>query len=373
MRAARAASADGPPDGRPAGPGRLGLRLPRSQVAPRTDADANRCDWSGVVEGMGSGEPSPSVGSAALPPPRPEVVALAAALPPNIKFGTSSWPTDGWAGDVYHRTYRDKQPTARLEEYVRYPLFRMVGINTAFYESPSEVVLDAYARVLPPGYACDVKVWDRITARRFIRDRRWGNLAGQLNPDFLNVELFLNNVLTRYTRALSRQTLCLVFQFQAMRGADLFGAAEWAERLDQFFARLPKGFRYAVEVRNAELLTDLHGEVLKRHGVAHVFNWWTEMPPIGTQLQLPWTLSADFIVARALLKPGRKYAEAVKRFEPYDRVREPQPELRQDLLRLMQEAVRRRCDALIHVNNRAEGNAPGTMRALASALAAGAA
>ena len=304
-----------------------------------------------------------------LPPPRPEIVALAEAVPPNIKFGTSSWATDGWAGDVYHRTYDGTHPTARLEEYVRYPLFRMVAINTGFYQAPSEAILGAYARVLPAGYRCDIKVWDRITARRFIRDRRWGRLAGQLNPDFLNARLFLDSVLPPYTRALARQSLCFVFQFQAMRGPDLPSTAEWGERLDRFFAQLPKDVRYAVEVRNAELLTDQHGEVLRRHRVAHVFNSWTQMPAIGTQLHLPWTLDGDFIVARGLLKPGRSYAEAVKLFEPYDRVREELPELRQDLLRLMREAITRRCDALIHVNNRAEGNAPGTIRALVTALA----
>ncbi len=309
-----------------------------------------------------------------LPPPRPEIAALAEAVPPNIKFGTSSWATDGWAGDVYHRAYDGKHPTARLEEYVRYPLFRMVAINTGFYQAPSERVLDAYARVLPAGYACGIKVWDRITARRFIRDRRWGSLAGQLNPDFLNAQLFLRSVLTPYSRALAKQNLCFVFQFQAMRGSDLLSAAEWGERLDRFFGELPKDVRYAVELRNAELLTDLHGEVLRRHRVSHVFNSWTEMPTIRTQMHLPWTLGegggSGFIVARGLLKPGRSYSEAVRLFDPYDRVREELPELRQDLLGLMREAIARNCDALIHVNNRAEGNAPGTIRALIQALGA---
>lgn len=313
---------------------------------------------------MASGAGRAAADHAPLPEPRDELAALAHQLPLNIKFGTSSWTVDGWAGDVYRRAYRGAQPAARLEEYVRYPLFRTVGINTAFYEAPAETILEAYARVLPLGYSCVVKVWDRITARRFIRDRRWADLAGQLNPDFLNAQLFLDQVLGRYARAFSRQALCFVFQFQAMRGGDLLGAAEWAERLDQFFGQLPKDYRYAVELRNAELLTDGHGEVLQRHGVAHVFNSWTEMPPIATQLHLPWTLGAEFTVARALMKPGRKYAEAVRAFEPYDRVREVLPELRRDLLRLVSEAQARRIDALIHINNRAEGNAPGTIRAL---------
>ena len=54
----------------------------------------------------------------------------------------------------------------------------------------------------------------------------------------------------------------------------------------------------------------------------------------------------------------------MKLFEPYERVQEPNPELRLDLIRLMEEAVRRRIEALIVVNNRVEGNAPGTIRAV---------
>ena len=92
------------------------------------------------------------------------------------------------------------------------------------------------------------------------------------------------------------------------------------------------------------------------------------MLTIGEQLELPWTFPAPFTVARALLRPGRRYADAVKLFEPYDRIRDPQPELRQDLLRLVAEALRRRIEALILVNNRLEGNAPGTIRALVDAL-----
>ena len=300
-------------------------------------------------------------------PSRPELAALAAALPSNIKFGTSTWACDGWAGDVYHRHYAGAQPRRRLEEYAGYPLFRTVGINSGFYDRPSEDVLASYARVLPPGFACVIKVWDRITARRFIRDPRWGDLAGRQNPDFLSAPLFKDAVLAPYARAFRGQTPYFVFQFQAMRGPDLPSAQQWAEWLDGFFSKLPQDFRYAVELRNRQLLSELHGEVLRRHRVAHVFNSWTEMPPIGAQLDLPWTFAGGFTVARALMKPGRKYGDAVRAFEPYDRVREVLPELRADLLRLMSEAVGRGAEALIHVNNRAEGNAPGTIRAVVEA------
>jgi uncharacterized protein YecE (DUF72 family) len=224
--------------------------------------------------------------------------------------------------------------------------------------------LQEYARALPSGFTCVSKVWDRITAKRFGSSPKWGNQAGMKNPDFLNADLFLESVIGPYTRAFREHAGCFVFEFQAMHGKDVPPIDEWAAQLDRFFGRLPRDFRYAVELRTPELLQEPHGAVLRRHGVAHVFNSWSEMPSIGEQLDLAWTFPADFTVARALLRPGRRYADAVKRFEPYASVQEPVHELRLDLVRLIQEALARHIEAFILANNRAEGNAPGTIRAV---------
>ena len=97
----------------------------------------------------------------------------------------------------------------------------------------------------------------------------------------------------------------------------------FAARLDEFFAALPREGRYAVEIRNEEFLTPMYFAVLREHGVAHVFNSWTRMPSIGDQLDLPGAVSGAFIVARALLRPGRTYDEAVDAFAPYDRIQDP--------------------------------------------------
>jgi uncharacterized protein YecE (DUF72 family) len=304
-------------------------------------------------------------GSDPFPLPSGEVVALANAVPAQIRFGTSTWTYDGWFGDVYHRRYRGPQPARRLEEYTRYPLFRTVGIDSAFYDPPSEDELRSYAQALPAGFPCVSKVWDRITAKRLGQDAPQPGLAGRRNADFLDAQLFKDRVLGPYSRVFRDHAGCFVFEFQAMRGKDLPDPLQWADQLDAFLGQLPRDFRYAVELRNTELLTGLHGEVLKRHGVAHVFNSWTEMPAIGEQLDSSWTFTTDFTVARALLKPGRRYADAVKQFQPYDRVQEPLPDLRHDLVRLVSEAHRRRVEAYILANNRAEGNAPGTIRAVA--------
>jgi uncharacterized protein YecE (DUF72 family) len=314
---------------------------------------------------VGGIQPDLFEGSESLPEPDAELTSLAEQLPPTVRFGTSTWTYDGWFGDVYRRRYRGPQPALRLEEYARYPLFRTVGIDSAFYDPPSEAELASYAQALPAGFPCVSKVWERITAKRLGQDAPQPGLAGMRNPDFLNATLFKDNVLGPYSRVFRDHSGSFVFEFQAMRGKDLPDPLQWADQLDDFLTQLPRDFRYAVELRNPELLTGVHGEVLKRHGVAHVFNSWTEMPPIGEQIDLGWTFSTSFTVARALLKPGRRYSDAVKQFQPYDRVQEPLPSLRRDLVRLVSEAQRRRLEAFILANNRAEGNAPGTLKALA--------
>ena len=123
-----------------------------------------------------------------------------------------------------------------------------------------------------------------------------------------------------------------------------------------------------MEIRNEEFLTPMYFAVLREHEVAHVFNSWTRMPAIGDQLDLPGSVSAPFIVARALLRPGRTYDEAVDAFAPYDRIREPNPELRRDLVRLIQTAVNARIPAYLLVNNRAEGSSPLTVAEVARML-----
>src|SRR5437588_12071198 len=145
------------------------------------------CGPFGIFQVLMAGRNNPGLFDdiAALPAPPPDLVTLGSRIPASIKLGTSTWTYDGWTGDVYRRAYRGAQPARRLEEYARYPLFRVVGIDSAFYEPPSEEVLAAYARALPAGFPCVSKVWDRITARRFNQDARWGNLAGQRKPNWL--------------------------------------------------------------------------------------------------------------------------------------------------------------------------------------------
>ena len=262
---------------------------------------------------------------------------------------------------VYHRDYAGRGASARmLEEYARFPLFRTVGIDSSFYAPPTEDTLAAYAEHLPAGFPCVSKVWNQLTVHTFSQAQDKAR-AGQINPDFLNPDVFVEAVYEPYQRYFAGHAGPFVFEFQAIGRGSGMTPERFAGRLDEFFSAAPRGAMYGVEIRNEEFLTPMYFAVLREHGVAHVFNSWTRMPPIGDQLDLPGSVSGPFLVARALLRPGRTYDEAVDAFAPYDRILDPSPPLRQDLLRLIETAVRTRIPAYLLVNNRAEGSAPLTV------------
>jgi uncharacterized protein YecE (DUF72 family) len=293
---------------------------------------------------------------------------LSARIPPNVRFGTSTWNYPGWTGLVYHRDYGTKGAAAKmLEEYAAFPLFGTVGIDSSFYGPPTEEVLRSYAEHLPTGFPCVSKVWSQLTIQRFTKAQDPAR-AGKANPDFLNPDLFVEEIYQPYQRHFPHNTGPFVFEFQTLAKSSGIDAEGFATRLDEFFSALPRDAQYGVEIRNDEFLTPMYFAVLREHGVAHVFNSWTRMPPIGHQLDLPGAITGSFLLARALLKPGRTYNEAVDAFAPYDRIREPNPKLRRDLVRLVEAAVKTRIPAYILVNNRAEGSAPLTIAAVAELL-----
>ena len=304
-------------------------------------------------------------------PPDPVTLArLAKAVPPGVHFGTSSWTYPGWKDLVYSRDYPATGAGAEmLGEYARFPLFRTVGIDSTFDTPPTAKTLESYAAVLPEGFPGLSKVWDRLTVHTHAKARDKAR-AGEANPDFLNPDLFLEAVWAPYRDHFAGHTGPFLFEFQAIAKKEKIGPEDFAGRLDAFFSKLPREGRYAVEIRNPEFLTPAYFAVLREHDVAHLFNSWTRMPSIGMQLDLPGAVTAGFLVARALLRPGRWYADAVDAFQPYDRIKDPNPELRHDLVRLVEAAEKMRIPAYLIVNNRAEGSAPRTIMAVAELLAA---
>jgi uncharacterized protein YecE (DUF72 family) len=192
---------------------------------------------------------------------------------------------------------------------------------------------------------------------------RYGALSGLVNPTFLDAGLF-EEAFLRVLEPWRERVGVLIFEFGTFRQKSFSNAEEFARALGPFLERLPTGWRYAVEIRNAEFLVPAYFERLRAHNVAHVYNAWTRMPEIVEQLAIPESQTSDLIVARALLKRGRTYEEAVRTFSPYDRVQEVNEPVRRGLRELIDIAIVDGRPAFIFVNNRLEGNSPGTIIAI---------
>lgn len=286
-----------------------------------------------------------------------------------LLFGTASFAYEGWKGLVYHERYREA--TFRVEclrEYAQFAPFRTVEFDFTFYRPPTEVQLRRYASVLPAGFPVVSKVWEEITMPRFPNLERHGPRAGAENPRYLEARVFREEVLAVYERAFHDHTGPFVFEFQTDRDASPKRRSLFLRGLDRFLAEIPRGPRYSVEIRTPAYFVRDYFEILRRHGVAHVFNWWTRAPPLLEQLAAAAPLPAPFSVVRILVPPGMPYESAVEYFRPYDRVKAPREDMRRDLVTLIRSIAAAGSDDYVLVNNRAEGCAPLTIRALAREL-----
>ena len=141
-------------------------------------------------------------------------------------------------------------------------------------------------------------------------------------------------------------------------------------RLEPFLASLPEGFRYAIEIRNADYLCPDYLGLLASRNVAHCFNAWTRMPALDDQARLSDAYTADFTVVRALLTGGRTYEQAVKSFEPYREIQDPNEGAREGMIEIVRQTLKRSGTAYVFVNNRLEGHAPTTIEAVAEGVGA---
>ena len=294
---------------------------------------------------------------------------LARAASLGVFIGTSSWKYEGWCGQIYTReryTTRGRFSEKRfgaecLAEYAE--TFPIVCGDFTFYQFPSEQYWQRLFRSAPAGLRYALKVPEDITVKLFPAHARYGPRAGQLNESFLNAALFDSGFLEPL-RPYRQQVAALIFEFGSFSRDSYRGPGEFVADLDPFLAMLPRDFRYAVEIRNEEFLRPEYFACLRAHAAAHVLNAWTRMPEIAEQMAMPEVYTADFTVARALLRRGRPYAEAVEKFSPYRKVQDPNPGTRQALRALAARARERNEPSYIFVNNRLEGNAPETILAM---------
>jgi uncharacterized protein YecE (DUF72 family) len=212
---------------------------------------------------------------------------------------------------------------------------------------------------VPSDFLFTFKVTDEITVKKFKKHPRYGPRAGTVNENFLNADLFAK-AFAKPFEPFKNQVGMFIFEFSKFYQNEYEHGRDFVADLDWFLGEIPKGWQYGVEIRNKHFLKPEYFAVLARHGVAHVFNSWEEMPPVNEQLALPASITnPSHAGARFLLRPGREYQEAVDLFEPYDKIKELYPDARLAAAELIKQVLLKNAlrKLFLYVNNRLEGNA----------------
>ena len=297
-------------------------------------------------------------------------------LPADIRLGTSSWFFPGWRGLVYEGLHPQTALSKKgLAAYAQIPLLRTVSLDRTFYAPITTIEYARYAAQVPDPFSFVVKapalVCDAVT-----RDEQGrGRVA---NPHFLDPAIAAREFVVPCLEGLGTKAGPLVFQISPLPRGLVEEAAVLIEQLAVFFAALPTELGrlrplYALELRNAELLTPRLMRMLREVGVRYCVGLHDRMPEVERQEAALRALDGDVpgdLVVRWNLHRGFLYQAAKQRYDPFDRLVDEDPETRRILARMAQAAFRAGRKVWITANNKAEGSAPLSLLKLAGEIAA---
>lgn len=296
-----------------------------------------------------------------------------------IYLGTSSWIYEGWLGTLYQEPYLDKRgkkfsKTAFSEECLaeHSRIFPTVCFDGAYYNYPSTKQLEKFKSRIAEGSCMAFKATQYATMRE-VKDFK--TRSSYANDAYLHATEFTEHFLRPVAATMQEKLGPIIFEFSPFffgraHGQMDYSPLQFVKDLHAFLERIPKNdFKYAVEVRDPELITFArYYDCLEYHGVAHVLNQQTWVPPIAEQLGQPGIFPAPHAVIRALVRPGVKHNDAVDEFEPYTHTQLELPEMRSAIAEVIQRCLAESRQLYAYVNNRTEGNAPNTIAAILALL-----
>lgn len=296
-------------------------------------------------------------------------------LPSEIRLGTSSWFFPGWRGLVYEGVYPQTTLSRKgLEAYAQIPMLRTVSLDRTFYAAISAVEYARYANQVPDDFRFVVKA-PALVCDSVMRDEAGRGKVP--NPHFLDAAIATREFVVPCIEGLKDKAGPLVFQVSPLQRGLVAEAVSLIERLAAFFAALPTElgkFRplYALELRNAELLTPRLMRTLAAAGVRYCVGLHDRMPEVERQAVALRALDADVpgpLVVRWNLHRGFLYQAARQRYEPFDRLVDEDGETRRILARMAADAFKAKQKVWITANNKAEGSAPLSLLKLAEEIA----
>jgi uncharacterized protein YecE (DUF72 family) len=195
-----------------------------------------------------------------------------------FRIGTSAFTAAGWEQAFY-------PAGMKAADYLTYyaTKFNTVEVDSTFYRAPSTATVNGWARKVSDGFLLAAKIPQTITHEKILQDcdedlkrflETMGLMGDKLGP--------------------------LLFQFGYFNKSAFASGKEFLARLAPFLKRLPKGYRFAVEIRNKQWLTTEFFDLLRAHNVAYALIDQAWMPRVTEMFEKCDPITADFTYIRLL-------------------------------------------------------------------------
>jgi uncharacterized protein YecE (DUF72 family) len=253
-----------------------------------------------------------------------------------IRVGTSAFTAAGWEGTFYPSGIK---PAEYLTYYAT--RFDAVELDNTFYRTPALSTVKGWYAKTPPGFLFAAKVPQVITHEKVL----------------VNCEEELKHFLGTM-EALGEKLGPLLFQFGYFNKSKFKSGAEFLVRLEPFLKRLPKGFQYAVEIRNKTWLDARFAGTLREHGVALALIDQSWMPRPWEMKEKFDLITADFTYVRWL--GDRKGIE--ERTTTWDKTIIDREAEITEWVRILKVVAARGIRVFAWANNHYAGHAPATVK-----------
>ncbi|MFT7668314.1 MAG: hypothetical protein ACI8X5_001005 [Planctomycetota bacterium] len=273
------------------------------------------------------------------------------SLGARMRFGTSSWSAKSWLGNFYPQ---GTKPRDFLAAYAH--VFKTVEADVTYYRVPSRSMVQGWRDRTPK---------DFVMAAKFPRGIVH---AGQgPSPDASRVLVYdyaqkESEAFLTAMGELGSKCGPLVLQFPYFNSEAFKDAGPFMERLDTFLGSLPLEFRYAVEIRNKNWVSEEFLEMLRSHRVAFTLLDLAYMPH-GDELSQEFNLvTTDFLYLRLI--GDRKKIDALT--ETFDKLVIDQERSLRRWAKLINKLADEVSEIFGYANNHYAGHGPATAAQLQS-------
>lgn len=252
-----------------------------------------------------------------------------------LRVGTSAFTAAGWESVFYPAGMK---PADYLSYYAT--KFNTVEVDSTFYRTPSVATVNGWERKTPTGFILAAKIPQTITHEKILQN------CDEDLKNFLETMDLMGDKLGP-----------LLFQFGYFNKKAFKSGDEFLARLELFLKKLPKGYKFALEIRNKQWLTVEFFDLLRKYEVAYALIDQAWMPRVSEIFEKSDPITADFTYIRLL--GDRKGIE--QQTKTWDKVIVDRSRELMSWVNVCQRTTRRGIPTYIYVNNHYAGFAPGTI------------